>query len=329
MAAFAILSLFYQDHNRKSTFENNCASNEMVFRLFSFHFCRHFVLDGSTSSMMSMSVSELKKIVGKTFDLIREKKPMIHHITNYVVMNLTANATIHIGGSPVMANAVEEVEEMVTLASALVINAGTLSVPWVTAMNRAGERANEKGIPIILDPVGVGATSYRTEAISKLFDSLNITIVKGNSAEIGKLNNERVEVRGVDSITGAADPRQTVYELAKKRKGKTIVALSGQIDYVCDGNQVVLVKNQSERLGQLTGMGCTVSALMACFAGVTDNYLVAAVGGFAVMGVCAELADQNISGAASFQVALFDHFSKLTGSVLEQRMNIDIVDCCE
>lgn len=145
--------------------------------------------------MTSISVSELKKIVGKTFDLIRERKPMIHYITNYV-------------------------EDMVTLASALLINAGTSSVPWITAMHRAGERANEQGIPIILDPVGIGATKYRTEAINKLFDSIHINIVKGNSAEIGKLNDDFVEVRGVDSISGAVDPRRSVCQLARKRKGK-------------------------------------------------------------------------------------------------------------
>ncbi|CAF1512421.1 unnamed protein product [Adineta ricciae] len=253
---------------------------------------------------------------------------MIHQITNYVVMNLTANATIHVGASPVMAHAVEEVEEMASLANALVINVGTLSESWIRGMNLAGKRANEKGIPIVFDPVGVGATTYRTEVIIKMFDSLDIAILKGNSGEIGKINKEQVLVRGVDSLTGAADPCETVRQLAQKRNKKTVVALSGKTDYVSDGDRVVIIKNQCDRLNQLTGMGCTVSALMACFAGVTKDYLVAAVGGFVVMSVCAELAakDQNVCGAASFQVALFDRFSTVTGSELEKFMDIEILD---
>jgi hydroxyethylthiazole kinase len=253
---------------------------------------------------------------------------MIHQITNYVVMNLTANATIHVGASPVMAHAAEEVEQMVSVANALVINAGTLSEPWVRGMNLAGKRANEKGVPIVFDPVGVGATTYRTEAIIKMLNSLDIAILKGNSGEIGQINNEEVLVRGVDSLAGSLNPSDTVRQLAQKRNKTTIVALSGPTDYVSDGDRVVIIKNQCDRLNQLTGMGCTVTTLMACFAGVTTNYLVAAVGGFAVMGVCAQLAatDENVRGAASFQVALFDRFSTLTGSELEKLMDIEIVD---
>jgi hydroxyethylthiazole kinase len=275
-----------------------------------------------------MSIASLKKAVAEAFDRIRRERPMIHQITNYVVMNQTANATIHVGASPVMAHAPEEVEQMVSVANALVINAGTLSEPWVRGMNLAGKRANEKGVPIVFDPVGVGATTYRTEAIIKMLNSLDIAILKGNSGEIGQINNEEVLVRGVDSLTGAVNPSDTVRQLAQKRNKTTVVALSGPTDYVSDGDRVVMVKNQCDRLNQLTGMGCTVAALMACFAGVTKNYLVAAVGGFAVMGVCAQLAatDENVRGAASFQVALFDRFSTLTGSELEKLMDIEIVD---
>lgn len=274
-----------------------------------------------------MSVEILKRLVAEAFDAIRLKRPMIHHITNYVVMNQTANATIHVGASPVMAHAADEVEEMVSLANAFVINVGTISKHWADAMYLAGKRANHKGIPIVLDPVGIGATSYRTETILQLFNSLDIAIVKGNSGEIGRLNNESVLVRGVDSITGTDDPIRTVWELSHKREKKTIIGLSGRIDYVSDGEQVILIKNQCDRLNQLTGMGCTVSALIACFAGVTDNYLVATVGGFALMSVCAELAanDSNIHGAASFQVALFDRLSTITGAEIESLMDIEIV----
>nr|AEN94429.1 hydroxyethylthiazole kinase [Philodina roseola] len=281
------------------------------------------------TNQTAMSTEELKIAVGEAFDAIRAKRPMIHQITNYVVMNQTANATLHIGASPVMAHAVDEVEEMVSLANALVINTGTLSRHWIEGMHLAGKRANQQVIPIVLDPVGVGATNFRTETILKLLDSLDIAIIKGNSGEIGKLNSETVQVRGVDSIMGTNVPCQTVLELSRKRDGKTIVALSGKIDYVSDGRQVIMIKNECDLLNQLTGMGCTVSAIMGCFAGITDNYLLAAVGGFAVMGVCAELAakDSRVRGAASFQVALFDRLSTLTGTELANLLDIEIVNC--
>lgn len=281
-----------------------------------------------TFSMSSTSTLALKKAVGEAFDNIRQKHPMIHQITNYVVMNQTANATIHVGASPVMAHVTEEVEEMVSLANALVINCGTLSEPWVAGMSLAGKRANEIGVPIVFDPVGIGATTYRTNTISKLLGSLDIAILKGNSGEIGTINNEEVQVRGVDSLTGVVNPSETVRKLAKNRNRIAVVALSGPTDYVSDGHKIALIKNQCNKLNQLTGMGCTVSALMACFTAVTDDYFVAAVGGFTLMSVCAELAskDETVHGAASFQVALFDRLSNITGNELEQLMNIEIID---
>ena len=160
--------------------------------------------------MDNLTVQWLTKAVAEAFDEIREKGPLIHQITNYVVMNQTANATIHIGGRPVMAHAIDEVEEMVSLANALVINTGTISDLWIKGMHLAGKRANQKRIPIVFDPVGIGATTYRTEMINALLDSLDIAIIKGNSAEIGQINKEDVCIRGVDSIVSVSDPFETV-----------------------------------------------------------------------------------------------------------------------
>ncbi|CAF3518704.1 unnamed protein product [Rotaria sp. Silwood1] len=278
--------------------------------------------------MSSISVSSLKKAVAQTFDAIRKKRPLIYQIVNHAVMNQTGNATIHIGAKSLMAHAVEEVEDMVSLADAIAIDSNSLSGPWVQGIHIAGQGANEKEIPIVFDPVLLGATTYRTETILKLLDSLDITILKGNSSEIRHIYNATVHVHGTDTATSVLDPGQMVRQLAQKRNGKTIVALSGQKNYVSDAHQIVIIKNSCDRLNQLTGMECIVSALMACFAGVTKDYLVAAVGGFAVMGVCAEQATfhASVHGTASFQVALFDRLSTLTGSELESLMHIDFID---
>ncbi|CAF3286917.1 unnamed protein product [Rotaria sp. Silwood2] len=278
--------------------------------------------------MSSMSVSSLKKAVAHTFDTIRQKRPIIYQIMNHTVMNQTGNAIIHVGAKSLMAHAVEEVEDMVSLADALAMDSSTLSGPWVQGMHLAGQRANDKEIPIVFDSILVGATTYRMEAVLKLLNSLDIAILKGNSSDIRHIYDTTVHIHETDSVTGVLDPGQIVRQLAQKRNGKTIAALSGQKDYVSDGHQTVIIKNNCERLNQLTGIGCTVSALMACFAGVNNDYFVAAVGGFAVMGVCAEQAtlSASVHGAASFQVALFDQLSTLTGSELESLMHIDFID---
>ena len=145
---------------------------------------------------------------GRTLALIREQKPLVHQITNYVVMNETANATLALGALPVMAHAREEVEEMVGLASALVINIGTLSPAWVEAMLLAGKRANEREIPVVVDPVGAGATTYRTETARRLLDEVDVTVLRGNAGEIATLVGVEAEVRGVESIAAGGDPAE-------------------------------------------------------------------------------------------------------------------------
>src|SRR6201995_205972 len=142
---------------------------------------------------------------GTTLRALREQKPLIHQITNYVVMNETANATLALGALPVMAHAREEVEEMVGIAGALVLNIGTLSPPWVDAMLAAGRAANTRGIPVVLDPVGAGATRYRTETAKRILDEVDVTVVRGNAGEVATLVGVQAEVRGVESIDAAAD----------------------------------------------------------------------------------------------------------------------------
>ena len=193
---------------------------------------------------------------GATLRELRERKPLVHQITNYVVMNETANATLALGALPVMAHAPEEVEEMVALAGALVLNIGTLSTHWVDAMLRAGRSATARGIPIVLDPVGAGATSFRTETAKRILDEVDVTVLRGNAGEVATLVGVEAEVRGVESIGAGEDAA----ELAR-RAGETlgvIASVTGPVDQISDGRTVLAVSNGDSMLATVTGTGLHV-----------------------------------------------------------------------
>src|SRR5216110_784973 len=189
-------------------------------------------MDPSTFSTWRrfVSTTELQLSTGADLAAIRERKPLVHQITKYVVMNETANATLALGALPVMAHAREEVEEMASLASALVLNIGTLSQPWVEAMLAAGRAANEAGAPVVLDPVGAGATSYRTETAQRILTELDVAVVRGNAAEIATLAGRDAEIRGVESI-GASDSTAELARAAAHELG-TVAAVTGAVDQV-------------------------------------------------------------------------------------------------
>ncbi|GAB4440467.1 MAG: hydroxyethylthiazole kinase [Chloroflexi bacterium OHK40] len=241
---------------------------------------------------------------------VRAEKPLVHHITNLVVMNDTANVTLHVGASPVMAHAAEEVAEMTGLAGALVLNPGTLTPELVDAMLIAGRQANANGTPVVLDPVGVGATTLRTRANTRLLDELQIAVLRGNSAEIGVLSGAGGVVRGVESAEGVNDPRAVAQRLARERR--TVVAITGQRDVVADGTRVLGVDNGHHWLTTLTGTGCMATTVIAAFAAVEPDYLLAAAGALASYGLAAELAAAQARGPASFKVAFFDQLYQLT-----------------
>jgi len=235
---------------------------------------------------------------------VRQRRPLIHHITNFVVMNDTANVTLHIGGLPVMAHDREEVAEMVTAAGALVLNVGTLSPDWIEAMLIAGRRANELGIPIVLDPVGAGATTLRTTSNRRLLEELRIAIVRGNSGEIGALAGMGGVVKGVEAVVEADDPLAAAQALA--RQYQTVVAVTGRRDIVTDGTRVFMVDNGHEWLKTLTGTGCSATTVIAAFAAVERDYPLAAAAALACFGLAAEIAAPAARGPASFKVAFYD-----------------------
>ena len=255
---------------------------------------------------------------GDSLRRLRDAKPLVHQITNYVVMNETANATLALGALPVMAHAREEVEEMVALAGALVLNIGTLSPSWVEAMLLAGRAANELGVPVVLDPVGAGATTYRTETARRLLGEVRVTVLRGNAGEIATLVGVAAEVRGVESI-GAGDDAAELARAAGAQLG-LVASVTGPVDHVSDGETVVSIANGDPLLAAVTGTGCMSSALTGCFLAVNrDRPLEAAAEALVALGVAGEDAARGASGPGSFHVALYDSLAALDPATLDAR----------
>ena len=259
---------------------------------------------------------------GETLREIRARRPLVHQITNYVVMNETANATLALGALPVMAHAREEVEEMVGLAGALVLNIGTLSPHWVEAMLLAGRAATESGIPIVLDPVGAGATRYRTETSKRLLDELDVTVLRGNAGEVATLVGVDAEVRGVESIGGGGEPAELARSAA--RELGVVASVTGPVDHVSDGEQVLTVANGHELLSAVTGTGCISTAITGCFlAAKRDAPLEAGAEALAAFGVAAEDAASGAEGPGTFHARLYDALAALDPATLDARTRID------
>jgi hydroxyethylthiazole kinase len=241
---------------------------------------------------------------------IRTRSPLVHNITNYVVMNTTANALLSLGASPVMAHAVEEVEEMAGLAAALVLNIGTLSGPWVEAMFKAAAAARRNGIPVVFDPVGAGATVLRTETSRRLLAEVLPTIVRGNASEIRALHGAPGETtKGVDSRHGAEAAIDAARAIS--RQFGTTVSVSGAVDIILHGDATVRIANGHPMMPAVTGLGCTASALTGAFAAVNPSPFRAAVHAMAVMGIAGELAAEKAEGPGSFQVRFLDALYRL------------------
>lgn len=235
---------------------------------------------------------------------IREDAPLVHNITNYVVMNNTANALLAIGASPVMAHAIDEVEDMVAIASTLVINIGTLSRPWVEAMFRAAEAARKKGLRIIFDPVGSGATPYRTATAARFVSECRPSIIRGNATEIISLVNPRIGTRGVDSRHESDRAMDAAFELTDVYG--CIVSVSGAVDRIVFDGKVAKVANGHPLMPRVTGLGCTAAALTGAFAAVNPSPYEAAVSAMAVTGIAGEMAAEKAEGPGSFQVRFID-----------------------
>jgi len=253
---------------------------------------------------------------------LRERKPLVHQITNYVVMNETANATLALGALPVMAHAKEEVEEMASVAGALVLNIGTLSQPWIEAMLLAGKAANHAGAPVVLDPVGAGATRLRTDTAKRILSEVKIAVVRGNAAEVATLAGREAEIRGVESI-GASDSGGELARAAAAELG-CVAAVTGPLDHVSDGERVVAVANGHELLGTVSGTGCMASAITGCFLAVaSDRPLEAAAEALVAFGVAGEDAARDAKGPGTFHAGLYDALYNLDPDTIDSRAKVD------
>jgi hydroxyethylthiazole kinase len=253
---------------------------------------------------------------------IREKKPLIHNITNYVVMNTTANALLAIGASPVMAHAIDEVEEMVGIAKAvggaLVINIGTLSKKWIDAMETAMKAAKLHGVPIIFDPVGAGATTLRTVTCKNLLHETNPTIIRGNASEIMALLDSEITTKGVDSSESSDTATESAKTIATTFN--CVVSVSGQTDVITDGKNVLTVHNGHPLMSRVTGLGCTATALTGAFAAIHPDPLYAATHAMAVMGIAGEIAAEKADGPGTLQVHFYDALYALTHDHILKRL---------
>jgi hydroxyethylthiazole kinase len=238
--------------------------------------------------------------------LVRERKPLVHNITNYVVMNYTANALLACGAAPVMAHAAEEVEEMVSLAGALVLNIGTLSMPWIEAMVKAGKRANALHVPVILDPVGAGATALRTGAARRLIEELSIQVIRGNASEVLSLSPEKpgARTKGVDSVHTVDQVAEMAVALAGKLR--LTVAVTGVVDLITNGDRACRVMNGHEMMGHVTGTGCTATAIIGAFLAVEPDSMIATATGLSYFGLAGEKAAEKTSSPGTYQIALLN-----------------------
>jgi hydroxyethylthiazole kinase len=251
---------------------------------------------------------------------VRRKSPLVHNITNYVVMNLTANALLAVGASPVMAHAREEVEDMVGIASALVINIGTLSGPWIESMTKAALQAQKKDIPIIYDPVGAGATPYRTRTIRTLIQTAPPTVVRGNASEIIAIADDACKTKGVDSAAAAENALDSARWL--NEKVGCVVCVSGATDYIVDKNAMAMIKNGHTLMPRVTGLGCTATALCGAFAAVNPDRFAATAAAMAVMGIAGEIAAEKAAGPASMQMHFLDALFNMKGEDIQERLKI-------
>lgn len=241
---------------------------------------------------------------------VRTQSPLVHSITNFVVTNFNANALLAIGASPVMAHWTDEMEEMVAIAGALVINIGTLDGPWVEGMLAAGSAARRLGKPIVLDPVGAGATSQRTAVAWKIIDHCHPTIIRGNGSEIMALISADVRSKGVDSTASSADALSAAKTLAQRTGA--VVVISGQTDYITDGHEVRTVEGGHPIMTSVTGMGCTATALVGAFAAINPSPIEAATHAMAVMSLAGERAAAKCAGSGSMQIHFLDELYNLS-----------------
>ncbi len=289
-----------------------------------------FQHDTNRREPVKMTRELIEQIIGM-MEKVRSKKPLIHHITNYVTVNDCANIVLAIGASPIMADDIDEVETITSISSALVINIGTLSRRTIESMIAAGKKANELGIPVVLDPVGAGASSLRNQTTERILSEVKVTVLRGNMSEIRftaglKADTKGVEVSEADQRIGAGEGSKVAQDVA--RRLGCVVAITGPTDIITDGDRTIYIENGTRHMSNVTGTGCMCSSLVGSFCGAMDDTsggpLIAAASGVLVMGLSGELAYEASKhlGYGSFRTTIIDAVSKLDGETLAAKARI-------
>ncbi len=257
---------------------------------------------------------------------VRHKSPLVHSITNWVVMNFNANVLLAAGASPVMSHAHEEVRDMVAIAQALVLNIGTLDPYWVQSMKLALAAAAERGIPSVLDPVGAGATPYRNQTLQVLLDIAPLTVLRGNASEIMSMAGFATKTRGVDSSAAASDALVAARSLVAST-GST-VCVSGEIDHIVDAKgRLARLSNGHAWMTKITGVGCSATALVGAFCAVQPDAWRATTSAMAFLGVAGEIAAEKTQarglGVGTMAVSLLDELQLMEQATFEARLKLE------
>ncbi len=265
--------------------------------------------------------------IGKLLDEVRNKKPLVHNITNYVTVNDCANILLALGASPIMADDIKEAADITKISSALVINIGTLNERTIESMIASGKKANELNIPVVFDPVGAGASEFRNATTKRIIDEVKISILRGNMSEIKFIAGLQATTKGVDAseadTKGGSDEGINVAKNLANRLNCT-VAITGAIDIISDGERVVILENGTKMLSNVTGTGCMTSALVGAYCGAGSDYLIAAVSGIISMGIAGEIAFEKAGniGTGSFHIAIIDEISNLNTEIIKKMAKI-------
>ena len=252
---------------------------------------------------------------------VRTQKPLVHHLTNWVTIYDCANIVKVLGASPVMAHAKEESGDMAKLGSSLVLNIGTLTPDFIESMKVAAKSANKKGIPVILDVCGAGATPFRDEKSFELLDGVKIDVIKGNASEIARIAGENVQTKGVDSVDVEKDLIDIARQLAKKRNATVVI--TGKEDIVADKDRHYIVKNGHELMAHVVGTGCMASSVIGTFCAVEKDLAKASAAALACFGIAGELAAKESKGPGSFKESLYDNIYRLDKDTIEKMQRIE------
>lgn len=270
-------------------------------------------------------MNQITKDVAKILAKVRRNSPLVHNITNYVTVNDCANALLAVGASPIMADDIGEAADITSISSALVLNIGTLNRRTVESMLAAGKKANELGVPVVLDPVGAGASALRNRTVLELLEQVQMTVVRGNLSELSFLAGMHSATKGVDASESDSGNDVVSVAVAAAKKYRCAAAVTGAVDVLSDGDRMIKIRNGHPMLSRVTGTGCMTSALTGACVAVDGDRLTAAAAAVAAMGIAGELAwgSAEKTGTGSFHIAVIDALSRLEPALVEKKAKLD------